>query len=180
MSVLRSHRAFPVLPMKMNKCIPSMFLLTLVEYFKLLFKKAFTHLGLLKPPPEEDYYSANHFSGYVLLMDSRSRSLVPVPIQVVTEMIKQNLPVREYGNFIERFGDDHEQVEKNTICTVCLDSMEKNDEMRELCKCSHVFHKECLDTWVNEGQVTCPLCRSTLYPDRIDWTGRATCSWIIN
>ncbi|XP_022754275.1 uncharacterized protein LOC111302747 [Durio zibethinus] len=155
------------------------------EYFLALrskqqffLKEAFTHLGLFKPLPEEDHYSANHSSGYVLLMDSRSRSLVPVPVQVLTEMIKKNLPVLEYGVFIERFGDDEQVV--NTVCTVCLDSMEKSDEIRELCMCSHVFHKECLDTWVNEGQVTCPLCRSTLYPERIDWTGRATGSWITN
>ncbi|XWS50193.1 hypothetical protein CRYUN_Cryun12cG0068100 [Craigia yunnanensis] len=165
--------------MKMKKCIPAMFLLNLVNYFRFLFKEAFTHLGLLKPPPEEDYYSNNHSSGYVLLMDSRSRSLVPVPFQVLTAMIKKNLPVLEYGNFIERFVDDEQVKNNNTVCTVCLDSMEKSDEMRELCKCSHVFHKECLDTWVNEGQVTCPLCRSTLYPEPIDLTGRATGSWIM-
>ncbi|EOY23827.1 hypothetical protein QUC31_008453 [Theobroma cacao] len=160
--------------MKMKKCIaPTIFLLNLVNYFKFLFKEAFTHLGLLKPQPEleEDYYSATYGNAYVLLMDGRSGSLVPVPIQVVTAMIKKNLPVLEYGTFIGRFGDD-EQVENKTVCTVCLDSMEKSDEIRVLCKCCHVFHKECLDTWVNEGQVTCPLCRSTLYPDRIDWTGK--------
>ncbi|XVF10278.1 hypothetical protein REPUB_Repub07fG0168900 [Reevesia pubescens] len=165
----------------MKKCIdPSLFLLNLVNYFKFLIKQAFTHLGLLKPPPEEeDYDSANHLSGYVLLMDSRSRSLVPIPRQVVTAMIMKKLPVLEYGNFMERFGDDDEQVENNKVCTICLDSVEKSDEIRELCNCCHVFHKECLDTWVNEGQVSCPLCRSTLYPDRIDWTGRAaTGSWI--
>ncbi|XP_021292296.1 E3 ubiquitin-protein ligase RHA2B-like [Herrania umbratica] len=160
--------------MEMKKCTaPTIFLLNLVNYFKFLFKEAFTHLGLLKPPPEleEDYYSATCCNAYVLVMDGRSRSLVPVPIQVVTAMIKKSLPVLEYGTFIERFGDD-KQVENNTICTVCLDSMEKSEEIRALCKCCHVFHKECLDTWVNEGQVTCPLCRSTLYPDWIDWTAK--------
>ncbi|XVF53197.1 hypothetical protein PTKIN_Ptkin05aG0081000 [Pterospermum kingtungense] len=165
--------------MKMKQCIPTMFLLiNLVNYFKLLFKEAFTHLGLLKPPPQEEQYhdvdSANCSSGYVLLMDSRSRSLVLVPVQVLTALIKKSLPVVEYGNFIERFGEDEVTENSNKVCTVCLDSMEKSDEIRELCMCSHVFHKECLDTWVNEGQVTCPLCRSTLYdPERINLTDRA-------
>lgn len=167
--------------MKMKNCIPTMFLLllNLVDHFKFLFKETFTHLGLLKPPPaEEDYESFS--SGYVLLTNSRSLSLVTVPVQVLTAMIKKNLPVVEYGSFIERFGEDELMENSNKVCTVCLDPMEKNDEMRELCKCCHVFHKVCLDTWVNEGQVTCPLCRSTLYdPERIDLTCRSPGSWII-
>ncbi|XVE58185.1 hypothetical protein DITRI_Ditri04bG0150100 [Diplodiscus trichospermus] len=157
--------------MKMKKCIPAMLLtlINFVSYFKFLFKEAFTHLGLLlPPPPQEDYSSSSHLSGYILLMNSRSRSLVLVPLHVVIAMIKKNLQVLEYGNFIQRFGDE-QQVEGNTICGVCLESMEKSDEIRELCNCSHVFHKDCLDIWVNEGQVTCPLCRSALYLDSVDW-----------
>ncbi|XVE64572.1 hypothetical protein DITRI_Ditri07aG0111100 [Diplodiscus trichospermus] len=147
------------------------------RYCQVMFKEAFTRLGLLNPPPEEDYYSANHSSGIVVLMDSRSRSLVPVPVEVLTATIKKNLPILEYGHFIKRFGDNEQAENHNTVCTVCLESMEKSDEIRELCKCYHVFHKECLDRWVNEGQVTCPLCRCTLYPEPVDWTGRATDSW---
>ncbi|TYJ19561.1 hypothetical protein E1A91_A09G199300v1 [Gossypium mustelinum] len=65
------------------------------------------------------------------------------------------------------FGD--EVMKKDRVCSVCLEAMEKRDEMRELCKCSHVFHRECIDGWVKEGRLTCPLCRSALYPDPMDF-----------
>ncbi|TYH55138.1 hypothetical protein ES332_D09G217100v1 [Gossypium tomentosum] len=95
-------------------------------------------------------------------------------------MIMTNLPVIVYGDFVKRFGD--EVMKKDRVCSVCLEAMEKRDEMRELCKCSHVFHRECIDRWVKEGRLTCPLCRSALYPDPMDF-GRpdaqtpATVSW---
>ncbi|KAJ4777190.1 RING zinc finger protein-like [Rhynchospora pubera] len=33
--------------------------------------------------------------------------------------------------------------------------------------CSHLFHKECIDNWVDLGKVTCPLCRALLLPNGI-------------
>ncbi|KAE8658589.1 Subtilase family protein, putative isoform 1 [Hibiscus syriacus] len=151
---------------------PSILFLNLVSDVKFLFDKAFTLLGLLEPPPpiQEDYHPGD---GYIFLTSSRS-GLMPVPIQVLMAMIKKNLPVIEYGDFIERLEDHEDEQVKNgdddRVCRVCLESMERSDEMRELCMCSHVFHKDCIDSWVNEGRVTCPLCRSTLYPETMDWS----------
>lgn len=145
-----------------------MFFSNLLSYVKSLFKDAFTRLGLFKPPPpEEDDHTGD---GFVLLTDSQTGSIVPVPVQVLTAMIKTNLPVIEYGDFVKRFGD--EAMKKDRVCSVCLESMEKRDEMREIWKCSHVFHRECIDRWVQEGRVTCPLCRSALYPDPMDFGRR--------
>ncbi|KAE8725346.1 Subtilase family protein, putative isoform 1 [Hibiscus syriacus] len=92
--------------------------------------------------------------------------------RVLMAMIKDNLPVIEYGDFGKRFGDHEDEQVKNgddgRVCGVCFEYMEKSDEMRALCLCSHVLHRECIDPWVDVGRVTCPLCRSTLYPDPID------------
>ena len=44
--------------------------------------------------------------------------------------------------------------------------------MRELGNCCHVFHKECIDAWMDQGQATCPLCRSKLMPAGDDEHGR--------
>ncbi|RXH95863.1 hypothetical protein DVH24_008363 [Malus domestica] len=35
---------------------------------------------------------------------------------------------------------------------------------RKQCNCGHVFHWECLDSWVDQGQATCPLSRAMLFP----------------
>ncbi|KAJ1412029.1 Zinc finger, RING-type [Sesbania bispinosa] len=51
----------------------------------------------------------------------------------------------------------HEDVD----CAVCLSKMRDREEIRVL-RCHHVFHRDCLDTWVGFNKATCPLCRDSL------------------
>ncbi|KNA24081.1 hypothetical protein SOVF_018360 [Spinacia oleracea] len=44
-------------------------------------------------------------------------------------------------------------------CAVCLSKFEEKDLLRLLPICCHVFHADCIDTWLNSNQ-SCPLCRS--------------------
>ncbi|EEC77371.1 hypothetical protein OsI_16099 [Oryza sativa Indica Group] len=46
-------------------------------------------------------------------------------------------------------------------CAVCLTSFDDGDDLRLLPHCSHAFHPECIDPWL-ESRVTCPLCRANL------------------
>lgn len=46
-------------------------------------------------------------------------------------------------------------------CAVCLCRVGNGEEIRQL-KCSHVFHRVCLDRWIGQGRWTCPLCRNHL------------------
>uniref|UniRef100_A0ACD5UR55 Uncharacterized protein n=1 Tax=Avena sativa TaxID=4498 RepID=A0ACD5UR55_AVESA len=46
-------------------------------------------------------------------------------------------------------------------CAVCLTAFEEGDDLRLLPHCSHVFHPECIDPWL-EARITCPLCRANL------------------
>ncbi|XP_038976994.1 E3 ubiquitin-protein ligase ATL31-like [Phoenix dactylifera] len=49
-------------------------------------------------------------------------------------------------------------------CAVCLSEFEDDETLRLLPKCSHVFHTDCIDTWL-ATHATCPVCRSNLVPD---------------
>ncbi|XP_042475093.1 E3 ubiquitin-protein ligase RNF13-like [Macadamia integrifolia] len=51
-------------------------------------------------------------------------------------------------------------------CAVCLMKLEDGDEMRVL-QCNHDFHKECLDQWLEKEQLTCPLCRRHVLPEKV-------------
>ncbi|XP_057781880.1 RING-H2 finger protein ATL57-like [Salvia miltiorrhiza] len=44
-------------------------------------------------------------------------------------------------------------------CAICLSEFEEGETIKLIPYCGHVFHAECLDTWL-QLHVTCPLCRS--------------------
>lgn len=89
-----------------------------------------------------------------------SASLIPRPLSHAIEAIKKQLPVTEY-----KLLDDKEDQ-----CAVCLNAMEAKQLTRELRNCSHVFHKQCLDAWIDNSNVTCPLCRADLlYENEVDF-----------
>ncbi|KAI5077998.1 hypothetical protein GOP47_0007822 [Adiantum capillus-veneris] len=46
-------------------------------------------------------------------------------------------------------------------CVVCLADFEREEELKQLPKCKHVFHLECIGVWL-ESHTTCPLCRRSL------------------
>jgi hypothetical protein len=51
-------------------------------------------------------------------------------------------------------------------CVICLENMESTDNNNPLLtlECSHIFHKKCIDDWLNRTQ-TCPMCRKKVEPD---------------
>ncbi|CAK8563910.1 unnamed protein product [Lathyrus sativus] len=77
----------------------------------------------------------------------------------------QMLPLTSFGEIIERHP---ETQDSSTTCAVCLNKMKMEDEVRELMNCCHVFHRECIDKWLEHGlenenhNQTCPLCRAPL------------------
>jgi len=50
-------------------------------------------------------------------------------------------------------------LEKGDRCLICLCDYEISEEIRQLNKCQHVYHRECIDEWLLTGRNACPLCR---------------------
>ncbi|KFK30617.1 hypothetical protein AALP_AA6G004700 [Arabis alpina] len=50
-------------------------------------------------------------------------------------------------------------------CRICQDDFNGGDEVRCLRNCIHVFHKICIDRWIQDDKLTCPLCRTPIIPD---------------
>ncbi|XP_008794836.1 probable E3 ubiquitin-protein ligase RHA1A [Phoenix dactylifera] len=74
---------------------------------------------------------------------------------VTADLIQKILPVLRFEEF-RRLPES---------CTVCLCEFEGDAEVRRLSNCRHVFHRCCLDRWVEHDQCTCPLCRAPLVPE---------------
>ncbi|KAF9615773.1 hypothetical protein IFM89_026374 [Coptis chinensis] len=76
---------------------------------------------------------------------------------LTAQMIRETLDVVTYGDIM------HNLPGTCDTCAVCLNELKKNDRVRELRNCCHVFHIKCIDRWLDHGdQKNCPLCRAPL------------------
>lgn len=48
--------------------------------------------------------------------------------------------------------------EETGDCAVCLEAFEAGDRCRQLPRCEHSFHAECVDSWLRKSSA-CPVCR---------------------
>lgn len=46
-------------------------------------------------------------------------------------------------------------------CAVCLNEFQENEKLKIIPNCSHVFHIDCIDIWL-QNNANCPLCRTSV------------------
>lgn len=74
-------------------------------------------------------------------------------------MIREILPVVKFSDLVA--GGEAESADN---CAVCLYEFERHEEIRRLANCRHIFHRNCLDRWMDLDRKTCPLCRTQFVP----------------
>ncbi|KAL6591517.1 hypothetical protein ACP70R_028043 [Stipagrostis hirtigluma subsp. patula] len=70
----------------------------------------------------------------------------------------QALPAFRYRKAIKNAADP---AAPTSECAVCLGEFEEHESVRMLPSCLHVFHVDCIDTWL-QGNANCPLCRTAI------------------
>ncbi|KAG9299219.1 hypothetical protein G9A89_013867 [Geosiphon pyriformis] len=57
-----------------------------------------------------------------------------------------------------------EENHTNDICAICLEEFENGELLRELPKCTHLYHTDCVDRWLTTKSSHCPLCKQDCTP----------------
>nr|GME16516.1 E3 ubiquitin-protein ligase RHA1B-like [Ipomoea batatas] len=116
--------------------------LSILCYLRTIFFSVFASLGLTEAEsPEPEVYFHESSAG----IGNQSAASM---------LIRELLAVAKFSEV----GGGEES------CAVCLCEYESGDEIRRLRNCSHIFHRRCLDRWIDNGRNTCPLCRASLVP----------------
>ena len=89
------------------------------------------------------------FSDTVKTITKLARNLGFITIGDIKRIAREQLqPIIDRINF------------KSETCTICLDGYSWRQRVRTL-KCGHIFHENCINTWLNQKR-TCPLCRDNV------------------
>lgn len=74
----------------------------------------------------------------------------------VDPAVVESLPVYAYFPGAE---EAKQRMIDEVECAICLSEFEEKEWIKEIPYCGHVFHVECIDTWLS-NHMTCPLCRT--------------------
>ncbi|XWS33864.1 hypothetical protein CRYUN_Cryun22dG0119600 [Craigia yunnanensis] len=47
-------------------------------------------------------------------------------------------------------------------CAICLENYVHGDKVRVLPRCKHMFHKSCIEEWLQVPSLHCPICRDQI------------------
>ena len=63
------------------------------------------------------------------------------------------------STFDQRFAELEEKLEEK--CSICMSEMEEGEVVSTL-KCSHKYHKECVEEYLSQHSNKCPICRANV------------------
>ncbi|PUZ78285.1 hypothetical protein GQ55_1G441200 [Panicum hallii var. hallii] len=85
----------------------------------------------------------------------------PTEARGLEEAVIQALPAFRYRKAIKNAAAAAADSAPMSECAVCLGEFEDEERVRMLPACLHVFHVDCIDTWL-QGNANCPLCRAAI------------------
>ncbi|XP_057980560.1 brassinosteroid-responsive RING protein 1 [Malania oleifera] len=131
--------------------IPKVFLhlLSLLGFIRNFILRLFRLLGI-----------ADFLETDVVWSDTPANLPESPPVSAV--LIRELLPVVKFEEAVVAGAGDTPES-----CAVCLYEFEGREEIRWLRNCRHIFHRSCLDRWLDHDQKTCPLCRTPFVPDEM-------------
>ena len=80
--------------------------------------------------------------------------------QQIREIFNQQLKLREEQTLTKLEFEElpHAEYNGTLTCAICIETFKKGDNYVIL-PCGHMFHKNCVETWLTNKKNTCPTCR---------------------
>ncbi|MCL7048086.1 hypothetical protein MKW94_029078 [Papaver nudicaule] len=135
---------------------------------QIILAKLVQALAMHQPPDTTKSFAERWEADIYNSATSRSDYLVEICRKMVTDGIRledgtiantSTVVVTPRGHLpFEQESVKRKVEEADSVCPVCLDCLKTTDEIREMSRCSHVFHKGCLD----RHRFSCPCCRARL------------------
>lgn len=94
----------------------------------------------------------------------------PAGSETFADLFRSRVKAVRFGARLPDGAEVGEGGHASVDCRVCLTRFEPDSVVNRL-PCGHLFHKGCLDKWLDYHHVTCPLCRTQLLPldDSTSW-----------
>jgi hypothetical protein len=119
------------------------------------------------------YYNEPPLGGYEINEEHTIQDIDDIQSSILIEIISQigTSDVKEYmkehrRSQIKSIGKCKKIVAHSelieTVCPICIDNFKENEFYRTL-KCSHSFHKRCIDHWFRKDHSDCPMCRTIIF-----------------
>ena len=115
------------------------------------------------PPLEEEVAIPSRVRHPPLTVPSSlsAHSSVSVPVRLPRVRLKQNSVLSHLGSY-HLVGIGNPILGQD--CAICLTPFKAIQYQRILSKCQHTFHKKCIDKWLCDCNMSCPICRVSYQP----------------
>lgn len=117
------------------------------------------------PPPQNLAYAAdqNNFAGDLpvdvlnVLIALQHREVTPEDYEVLLRLDEGVAPKTLASGILQSFKTDRvDQSSLGQECAVCMEVYEIG-QTRKFLPCGHAFHSNCIDTWLKNSSMNCPL-----------------------
>ncbi|KAJ0657517.1 putative transcription factor C2H2 family [Helianthus annuus] len=85
----------------------------------------------------------------------------------VDEDVLMTFPKFTYAEKTTSIKSDSIDDVNDSSCSICLVDYKPEDVVRLLPDCGHLFHCNCIDTWL-KANPTCPVCRNSPLPLKLE------------
>ncbi|XP_061189422.1 uncharacterized protein LOC133197416 [Saccostrea echinata] len=118
-----------------------------------------------RPPPQnlayalDNYNAPSAFDSAVvnILIGLQHRDLTPEDYELLLRLDEQVAPKTVSSNTIKNFKTETiDEASAGALCAICMEVYEIG-QTRKFLPCNHEFHSSCIEMWLTNSSVNCPI-----------------------